>query len=65
MAALNLTAARWKRRRSGLKRWAKEASGQMPEPYKHLNRITPLIEQVQNVNHQLVEQHRRQRPGMH
>lgn len=31
---------------------------QMPEPYKHLNRITPLIEQVQNVNHQLVEQHR-------
>ncbi len=30
---------------------------QMPEPYKHLNRITPLIEQVQNVNHQLVEQH--------
>ncbi len=30
----------------------------MPEPYKHLNRITPLIEQVQNVNHQLVEQHR-------
>ncbi|PLL73785.1 BREX system P-loop protein BrxC, partial [Klebsiella pneumoniae] len=31
---------------------------QMPEPYKHLNRITPLIEQVQNVNNQLVEQHR-------
>lgn len=31
---------------------------QMSEPYKHLNRITPLIEQVQSVNHQLVEQHR-------
>ena len=27
-------------------------------PAKHLNRITPLIEQVQNVNHRLVEQHR-------
>ena len=35
-----------------------ESIWQMPEPYKHLNRITPLIEQVQNVNHQLVEQHR-------
>ncbi|HIC7645404.1 TPA: BREX system P-loop protein BrxC [Serratia liquefaciens] len=35
-----------------------ESIWQMPEPYKHLNRITPLTEQVQNVNHQLVEQHR-------
>lgn len=35
-----------------------ESIWQMPEPYKHLNRITPLIEQVQNVNQQLVEQHR-------
>lgn len=35
-----------------------ESIWQMPEPYKHLNRITPLIEQVQNINHQLVEQHR-------
>ncbi len=35
-----------------------ESIWQMQEPYKHLNRITPLIEQVQNVNHQLVEQHR-------
>ena len=35
-----------------------ESIWQMPEPYQHLNRITPLIEQVQNVNHQLVEQHR-------
>ena len=30
----------------------------MPEPYKHLNRITPLIEQVQSVNQHLMEQHR-------
>lgn len=35
-----------------------ESIWQMPEPYKHLNRITPLIEQVQRVNQQLVEQHR-------
>lgn len=58
MAALNPTAARWKRRRGGKALGELESIWQMPEPYKHLNRITPLIEQVQNVNHQLVEQHR-------
>lgn len=35
-----------------------ESIWQMSEPYKLLNRITPLTEQVQNVNHRLVEQHR-------
>ncbi len=33
---------------------------QMAKPYQHLNRITPFIEQVARINHQLVEQHRQQ-----